>query len=354
MELAGLGQSPWYDNIDRRLIKNGELKKFFEKGILGVTSNPTIFEKAVNGSDIYDSAIKKLYDEGRTASEICDILTIEDVSEAAGLLRDRYDVSNHLDGYVSIEVPPELAYDAERTVRAALEIFGKINKPNIMIKVPGTTEGCLAVRELIRYGVNVNLTLLFSLAHYESSAAAYINGLRDRIKDGKDVRNIFSVASVFVSRIDTKLDRIFEEKKAEGLKGKIAVANSKMIYQKFKDLFKSTDFGKLKQKGANLQRVLWASTSTKNPAYPDLKYVEGLIGPDTINTMPPDTMNAFLDHGKACFEVEENLGEARAALARLTAFGIDLEKICQEIQDAGVKAFQNSFSKLINAIEEKK
>lgn len=334
--LAKTGQSPWYDNIDRRFIKSGKLKKLFDEGLLGVTSNPTIFEKAVSASGVYDSMIKRLASEGKTALQIYDTLTLEDVSMAADLLRDTYEKTDRLDGYVSIEVLPELAHDAAGTVKAALDIFKRINKPNIMIKVPGTKEAPEAIRTLTKEGINVNVTLLFSVKHYETCARAYI--------DGSEGRGVFSVASVFVSRIDTKLDKVFEEKKINELKGKIAVANAKMIYRKFKEL----DF-----KGGNIQRVLWASTSTKNPAYSDVKYVEELIGPDTINTMPPETIDAFLDHGKAELTVEKDLDKAKSYLAKLKSLGIDIDETCQEIQDAGVTAFQNSFDKLIRAIEQK-
>ncbi|MGB2706444.1 MAG: transaldolase, partial [Candidatus Omnitrophota bacterium] len=314
--LAKRGQSPWYDNIDRRFIENGELKKLFDNGILGVTSNPTIFEKAVSASDVYDSMIKKLASGGKTALQIYDTLTLEDVSMAADLLRDTYEKTEHLNGYVSIEVLPELAHNPTETVKAARAIFKRINKPNILIKVPGTKEAPEAVRALTKEGVNVNVTLLFSVKHYETCARAYIDGLQDR--------NVFSVASVFVSRVDTKLDKIFEEKKIDELKGKIAVANAKMIYRKFKEL----DF-----KGGNIQRVLWASTSTKNPSYSDVKYVEELIGTETVNTMPPQTVDAFLDHGRVEVTIEKDLDKARSCLAKLKSLGIDIDETCQEIQD---------------------
>ena len=353
VELAKAGQSPWYDNIDRRFIKNGELKKIFDNGILGVTSNPTIFEKAVSASDVYDEMIKKLSGDGKSAPEIYDILTREDVSMAADLLKDTYKKTGCLDGYVSIEVLPEYAHDAEKTIESAREIFKKIQKPNIMIKVPGTKEAPEAIRALTREGLNVNVTLLFSVEHYGACAKAYAEGLKDRLREANDIKNVFSVSSIFVSRIDTKLDKIFGERKKNELAGKIAVANSKMIYQSFKEIFKSSDFNGLKTKGANMQRVLWASTSTKNPSYNDVKYVEELIGPDTINTMPPVTIDAFLDHGKVAVTVENDLDGEKAYLDKLKTLGIDIERVCQEIQDAGVTAFQNSFDKLIRSIESK-
>ena len=278
---------------------------------------------------------------------------MEDVKDAARLLEDTYRNSACFNGYVSIEVLPEFARDPDRTIKSAREIFGQIGMPNIMIKVPGTKEAPEAIRALTSEGINVNATLLFSLKHYEACAKAYIEGLKDRLGDKKDIKNVFSVASVFVSRIDTKIDDVLECAGTERMKGKAAVANSKMIYRRFKEIFKAGDFPILLQKGANPQRVLWASTSTKNPAYSDLKYVEELIGPDTINTMPPQTVKAFLDHGKPELRLENGLDEARSDLAELERLGIDIDGISSEIQAAGVIAFQNSFDKLIQSIEQK-
>ena len=354
VELARAGQSPWYDNIDRRFIKNGKLKKLFDSGILGVTSNPTIFEKAVSASSEYDSEIKELSAQGKGALDIYNTLTLKDISAAADLLKNTYEKTNHLDGYVSIEVLPEFAHDAGKTVESAREIFRTLARPNIMIKVPGTDEAPEAIRELIKEGVNVNVTLLFSVRQYEKCALAYIEGLERRLAQGEDIGNVFSVASIFVSRVDTKVDKMLESTEGTHLEGKIAVANSKMIYQKFKELNSCARFQELKSKGANLQRVLWASTSTKNAAYSDVKYVEELIGQHTINTMPPQTIDAFLVHGKVKPAVENRLDRARTDLDNLKALGIDIDDLCREIQDAGVLAFQNSFNKLIRSIEQKK
>ena len=351
--LARKGQSPWYDNIDRRLIKNGKLKELFDNGILGVTSNPTIFEKAVAGSDEYDREIKDLAEQGKNSREIYDILTIKDVSLASDLLRNTYQSSNHLDGYVSIEVLPEFAHNPEETIKSAREIASRIAKPNIMIKVPGTEEAPQAIRTLIKEGINVNATLLFSVKQYEVCAMAYIDGLKDRLKEGKGIKNIFSVASIFVSRVDTKIDKMLDGIEGEELKGKIAVANAKVIYQSFKKLFNSEEFLRLRSKGANVQRPLWASTSTKNPVYSDVKYVEELIGAETINTIPPHTIDAFLDHGRVELTIERDIDKAKSNLARLKTLGIDIDEICREIQDTGVKAFQDSFDKLIRSIEQK-
>ena len=353
VKLARAGQSPWYDNIDRRFIKNGHLEGLFKSGILGVTSNPTIFEKAVSASDIYDIQIKELFKQGKTPLEIYDILTMEDVSAAGDLLKSTYEKTNHVDGYVSIEVLPEFAHDSEKTIEYARRVFKTIGKPNILIKVPGTKEGAVAMRTLISEGINVNVTLLFSTKHYTSCANAYVGGIEDRLKIKEDVENVFSVASVFVSRIDTKIDKMLDDLKNDDLKGKIAVCNMKMVYQEFKKIFESKKFQDLKAKGANIQRPLWASTGTKNPDYSDIKYVEELIGPDTINTMPPKTIDAFLDHGKIEQAIEKNLDKVKSDLSNLKTLNIDIDNVCGEIQDAGVDSFQASFCKLIHSIEQK-
>ena len=351
--LANAGQSPWYDNIDRRLLLNGELREIFSRGMLGATSNPTIFEKAVNGSTAYDADIKKLKKEGKSALAIYDELTADDIRSACELLRDTYVKTGHLDGYVSIEVPPDLAHDAGETAASAKKILAKINKPNVMIKVPATREGIKAVREMTGDGINVNVTLIFSMEQYRQSAEAYIEGLRSRLGAGKSVKGIRSVASVFVSRIDTRIDELLEEKGKKGLQGKTAVSHMKMIYAEFKKLFTDPKFALLKEKGACPQRPLWASTSTKNPLYRDVKYVEELIGPDTVNTMPPSTMEAFLDHGAVAPAIEKEQDMARKHLAEIAGLGIDLEKECRDIQAAGVKAFQDSFDKLLSSISSK-
>ncbi len=349
--LYELGQSPWYDNIDRWLIISGGLNEFIENGIMGLTSNPTIFEKAVAASNIYDQQIRNLAKEGKGAREIYDAVTILDVQKAADLLKDVYIRTNKVDGYVSIEVYPEYAHDPENTIRYAKYIYERINRENIMIKVPGTKNGYEAVRALIREGINVNVTLLFSVEHYERAALAYMEGLQDRMKNGKPIEEIASVASIFVSRIDTKCDNVFEERKTDSLKGKIAVANTKMIYQRFKELFSDKNFDDLKRSGGRIQRPLWASTGTKNPAYSDVKYVEELIGKDTINTIPHATMEAFLDHGRPNLTIEEDLTGARELLEELRKVNIDISQVCQTIQDEGVTAFQASFDKLIDTIQ---
>jgi len=351
--LLAIGQSPWYDNIDRRLIENGQIEEMFHLGITGVTSNPSIFEKALKGSSVYDSSIQELAEAGKSPEEICNLVTVHDIQSAADLLYETYKATEGLDGYVSLEVDPNYAYDPEETIHHARKIHKDVDRENLMIKVPGTKEGCEAIKGLTREGINVNVTLLFSLRHYEASAIAYIEGIRERLGDGGSVGNACSVASVFISRVDTKTDKILEGLKVDQLKGRIAVANAKMIYQRFKELFYEGSFGDLASNGARIQRVLWGSTSTKNPAYSDVKYVDELIGKDTVNTIPHSTLEAFLDHGTPMLTLEEALEKAREDLDLLQQHGVDLDKICDEVQQEGVDAFRASFEKLMNAVADK-
>lgn len=362
--LTKFGQSPWYDNIDRRLINNGELKNLFDMGVLGVTSNPTIFEKAMNGSSVYDEKIHSSRQEGKKIDAIYDDLTADDVRDAADMLLDVYEHSKGMDGYVSIEVLPLYAHDAAKTVEYARYILRQIDRKNIMIKVPATVESRQAIRTLTREGINVNATLIFSLAQHEHVAAAYLEGLWDRLQDGRDLSRIFSVASVFVSRIDTKADQIIDalcrriddygkREQLYNLKGTIAISNCKMIYQNFKEIFNDRNFGALKAKGANIQRLLWASTSTKNLAYSDLLYVDNLIGPFTINTMPHETLLAFMDHGRPFFTLESDLGKATGNLILFKELGVSLESVCDEALNSGVDAFKLSFETVIESLKKK-
>jgi len=351
--LLELGQSPWYDNIDRRLLEDGLMENLFASGITGVTSNPSIFEKAVNGSSVYDSSIRELAEAGKTPDEICNLITIQDIQSAADMLRETYKATKGVDGYVSLEVNPDYAYDPDKTIEHAREIYREVARPNLMIKVPGTTEGCEAIRVLTREGINVNVTLLFSLKHYEKSAAAYMEGLKQRLRDANPLDTVCSVASVFVSRVDTKVDKTLEGLEKNHLRGKIAVANVKMIYQRFKELFFDGTFAGLASNGGRIQRVLWGSTSTKDPSYSDVKYVDELIGRHTINTLPHNTLQAFLDHGDPRLTIEEDLDKAREDLDLLQQQGVNLDKICDQIQQEGVDAFIASFKKLMAAVAEK-
>ncbi|NQT07157.1 MAG: transaldolase, partial [Candidatus Omnitrophica bacterium] len=334
-----------------RLIKSGKLKAIIDNGIMGLTSNPTIFQKAVAASDIYKEQIEELAKAGKSAKEIYDAVTISDVREAADLLEDVYLTTGKIDGYVSIEVYPEYAHDPAKTIEYARDVYKRINRKNIMIKVPGTREGYEAVKALIKEGISVNVTLLFSVEHYRPAALAYIDGLRERVKGNKDIKDIRSVASVFISRIDTRCDKILDEKGEGALKGRAAVANTRMVYQAFKDLFSAENFDDLRKKGAEVQRPLWASTSAKNPVYKDIKYVEELVAKDTVNTIPHATMEAYLDHGEPQLNIEDGLDGVKNDLEKFKALGIDMTGLCQSIQDDGVDAFQRSFDDLIGAIE---
>ncbi|MDD5020239.1 MAG: transaldolase [Candidatus Omnitrophica bacterium] len=363
-QLHHLGQSPWYDNIDRRLIDGGELKGLIDRGIMGVTSNPSIFEKSIGSSDVYDEKIRRLKAAGKDLYAIYDELTADDVRDAAGLLMGVYEKTRGADGYVSIEVLPEYAHDSYKTIEYARYIYDKVGRKNIMIKVPGTGLSPEAIRALIADGISVNVTLIFSQEQYELASQAYQDGLRDRMRRGEDIQHVSSVASIFVSRIDTKVDGLLDvfigremdlEKKAamESLKGKIAIANCKLIYQRFKQLFADDRFGDIKAKGGRIQRPLWASTSTKNPAYSDCLYVDNLIGHDTVNTLPHQTVLAYEDHGRLGFTLEDDLEGAVVLRAEIEQCGINLDMVCREAQNEGLKAFENSFRSLLDTLKKK-
>ncbi len=355
-KLSQLGQSPWYDNIDRSIIQNGELQKLFSQGIMGVTTNPSIFEKAIK-NNAYNNDIVKLKSEKKTALEIYNELTIQDVAWAADALYEIYEKTSGRDGYVSIEVLPEYAYDIKKTIENARQLFAKLNRKNIMIKIPATKEGVSAIQELIGEGININATLIFSISQYEAVANAYIAGLNNRIKNKKDIKSIHSVASVFVSRVDACVDnqlkKITSEEKNDNKKtavknlcGRIAIANIKVIYARYKEIFS-------KKKDINTQRILWASTSTKNPEYNDIMYVQELIAKESINTIPHETLIAFLDHGNPAVTIENGFEQAKKDLKQFAEIGLNLDSICQQLQDDGVKAFQDAFIKLIETIKRK-
>ena len=353
-----LGQSLWYDNISRSLIDSGELDSLIGHEIVtGITTNPTIFHKAVVGSDAYEPAIDRLLAGGvQDVEAIYHQLTLADVRDAADRLRPVYDRTQGVDGYVSLEVLPRLAHDVDSTEQEALRLFRELDRPNVMIKVPGTEQGVVAFERLTAQGVNVNVTLLFSLAHYEAVARAYLAGLRRRLADGSPVGNVASVASFFVSRVDSAVDALLEkhaDADARALAGKTGIANCKAVYQTFGELF-GDGFADLRDAGARCQRVLWASTGTKNPAYPDTLYVDELLGAETVNTLPPATLEAFLDHGNADrATVLEDVSGARAALEGVRESGIDLAQVCAKLQDDGVAAFARSFDELLEALAAK-
>lgn len=357
-ELITLGQSIWYDNISRDLLKNGEIKRLIaEWGVRGMTSNPTIFDQAISKSAIYDGEIAALRARGLNEGEIFEELAIADIGEAADLLRPVYDASEGEDGFVSIEVSPLLARNTEATVEEGRRLFKKLARPNIMIKVPGTAEGIPAVRALLAEGVNINITLLFSADNYVQVAHAYCEALRERVKQGQDVSAIRSVASFFVSRVDTTIDSELEKlapsPEAAALKGKFGIANSKVAYHRFQEIFLGESFSDLRNAGAAVQRPLWASTGTKNPNYPDTLYVDGLIGPHTVNTVPHDTLAAFVHHGTAKSTLTQGIEEALTIEDRLTALGIKVQNHLTFLQEDGVKKFSASFTALNEAIAKK-
>lgn len=355
-ELNELGQSVWLDFIQRSLIQSGDLLDYVEKGLSGVTSNPAIFEKAISGGSEYDSQMEQLAQEGKSPQEIYEALTVEDARQAADVLLPIFEQTSGQDGFFSLEVEPHLAHDKQGTVIAAQRLFKAVDRPNIMIKVPATEEGYQATQQLIEEGININITLMFSLSQYERVAEAYLAGMEKRLADAYDVKHIASVASFFVSRVDTKVDKLLDKvgtPNAKALKGKIGIANAKMAYQRFKEIFHSERWSHLAERGAHVQRVLYGSTGTKNPDYPDVMYVNNLIGADTVNTIPPETLAAFLDHGAAVLTIENDIDEARAQLDQLAKLGINLDDATRELLDEGVQNFVKPYDSLLNVISEK-
>ena len=352
--LYALGQSLWYDNIHRALLRNGELEAMIARGdIYGVTSNPSIFRAAIVDSDAYAADIARLAADGLDAEAIYERLAVEDIRAACDLFRPLYDRTQGGDGYVSLEVSPYLAHDTQATLAEARRLWALVERPNLMIKIPGTLEGLHAITEAIAEGVNVNVTLLFSVRRYRQVMDAYMRGLERRLRDGLPLEGVASVASFFVSRVDTLVDRLLEGygKRGAALQGQIAVANTRMAYQAFKEVFAEERWQALAAAGARVQRPLWASTSTKNPAYSDVKYVEELIGPQTVNTVPPHTLDAFRDHGRVALTVESGLAEAEQALIALEALGISLTDVTRQLEEEGVRKFADAFTQLLEAVE---
>ncbi len=355
-QLHELGQSVWLDYIRRDLITGGGLKKLIEEDYLcGVTSNPTIFDKAIEGTSFYDDSLRRLLHRNpqTPASELFEKLEVEDIQAAADVFRPAYERSEGRDGFVSIEVSPLLAGDTPASVAEARRLWREVARPNLMVKVPATRAGIPAIAALTAEGVNVNITLMFSLAHYETVANAFLSGL----ERAPDPRRIASVASFFVSRVDTPVDKALEAlgtPEALALRGRIAIANAKLAYHRYQQIFSSDRWRKLAPRGARVQRCLWASTGTKNRAYSDVVYVESLIGPDTITTMPPETLDAFRDHGRVRPTLTEELEEARAQVAGLARLGIDLDQITEKLQADGVAAFAASLDQLLTTLENKR
>ena len=363
IELTRLGQSVWNDNIERKLITSGELKRLIdEDGLTGVTSNPAIFEKAIVGSDLYAAQLKEAAESGKSPQEIYEALAIQDIQMAADVLADVYQRTGGKDGFVSLECSPVLANDTQATIEETRRLWKLVDRKNVMIKIPGTPEGIPAIEQGTYEGININITLLFSLHAYEQTMEAYIRGLERRAADNNPIDNVSSVASFFVSRIDTAVDKELERRisqttddqekgKLQSLLGKIAIANAKVAYQRYKKVFHGERFAALRERGAQLQRPLWASTSTKNPVYPDVYYVEALIGPETVDTLPPATIKAFRDHGRARITIEDKLDEERELLARLDEVGISLDQVTAHVLSDGVRLFIEPFEKLLKTIE---
>ncbi len=361
-KLETFGQSIWQDYIRRGALESGDLKRLIdEDGLSGVTSNPSIFEKAISGSHDYESAIRSMALEGKNLDEIYDNLVIEDIRRAADLLKPVYDHSSQADGFVSLEVSPHLAYDTSGTIAEARRLWSLVDRPNVMIKVPGTKQGLPAIQELISRGINVNITLLFGLPRYEKVVDAFLSGLESCLEQGKPINSIGSVASFFLSRIDVMVDPLLEKEMnnpanaelAQTAHGQTAIASARIAYQMYKELFNSERFKKLAAKGAHPQRLLWASTSTKNPDYSDVKYVEALIGSQTVNTLPTETLVNYRDHGKPAARIEEDLPQARDALAALKKLGIDIDEITQKLETEGADKFIKSYDLLMEALKNK-
>lgn len=355
--LAEVGQSVWLDYTQRSFVTSGGLQTYINKGLRGITSNPSIFENAIADTDEYDEDIQRLAMLGKSAGEIYEELTVEDARMAADVLRPVFDETQGNDGFFSLEVNPHLAHDRQGTVNEAIRLFSRVDRPNVMSKVPATQEGVLAFQELIEEGININVTLMFSLSRYDQIAEAYLTAMENRAAKVYHLQQIASVASIFVSRLDSKVDKMLESfvtPKAKALKGTIGIANAKMVYQRYKEYFRSERWQRLAEKGARLQRVLYGSTSTKNPDYPDLMYVDNLIGPNTINTIPPKTLEEFLDHGVVKLTLESDLEETELQLNSLPELGISIDEITQDLLDEGVENFAKSYDALIRALSEKK
>jgi transaldolase len=368
LEIKDFGQSIWMDNLSRDIIQSGELIDWIEnQGVRGVTSNPAIFEKAIAGNAIYDADIEAGIRAKKSVLEIYESLTFDDVRNACDIFRPIYDQTDGLDGFISIEVPPTISDDTQSTITEAKRYHKVIDRPNVMIKIPGTTMGLPAVEAVIAEGISVNVTLLFSVQSYMDTAWAYIRGLEQRVAEGKDISHISSVASFFLSRIDSKIDDLIETRIAEvgenaeltqrlkSIEGKVAIANAKIAYQEYLKIIQSDRWKALSAKGARVQRLLWASTGTKNPNYSDVMYVDELIGPDTVNTLPPSTIKACADHCDVDNRVATNVDEARQVIASLSDpdIYINLDQVMAELLEDGILKFVQPFESLLKSLEDK-
>lgn len=354
-KVRNLDQSIWLDLLDREIMNSGKLQSLIDNDDLrGLTSNPSIFEKAISGSSDYDEDIIQLSKTQDDNSAIFFDLAIADIQRAADFFKPVYDKTDGEDGFVSLEVSPYLARDTDGTIQQARELWKRVDRKNVMIKIPGTKQGLIAIRECLREGININVTLLFGLPRYREITEAFMGGLEDRLKEGNSIKEVSSVASFFLSRIDVMIDPMLQEKGAENLKGKIAIASAKKAYQIYLEMIASDRFKKLKENGAQKQRVLYASTGTKDPSFSDVLYVESIIGKDTINTLPMETIDAFRDHGIAAETLTTNLDEANKAMEELKNKGIDIDKVTQKLEDEGIEKFNQAYEKLIKSIDTQK
>lgn len=363
LKLNEFGQSVWLDSLHRRMLASGELRRLIdEDGLRGLTSNPTIFEEAIDKSHDYDDDLCALARKGKNAGQVYEALTTADIAHAADTFRSLWDRLRGADGYVSLEVSPHLAHDTAETIAEARRLWAAVGRPNIFIKVPATQEGIPAIRQLLSEGININITLLFGLDRYRQVAEAYLAALEERAANGKAL-NVASVASFFLSRIDVLIDPLLEQiaresgpkaETAARIQGKVAIACARTAYQVYRQLFAGERFRGLAGRGARTQRLLWASTSTKNPAYSDVMYVDSLIGPDTINTMPPKTLQAYRDHGRPALRLEEGVEQARSVLMGLSELEIDLDRLTRQLEDQGVEKFIQSFDLLMKTIESRR
>ncbi len=353
-QLSALGQSVWIDYLSRRLVHGGELGRLIaEDAVVGITSNPTIFQKAIAEGDAYDEQLREVLAEEDDAKEVFLRLAVKDVQDACDLLRPVWDKGQ--DGYVSIEVDPNFAYDTVATTSEAQRLHELVDRPNCFVKIPGTEPGLAAIEEMISRGRNINVTLIFSLERYAEVVEAYLRGLERLVEAGGDPSAVASVASFFVSRVDTEADRRLDDSGApDELKGKLAVANAKLAYRRYQELFSGERWEALSAKGARTQRCLWASTSTKNPAYRDVLYVEELIGPETVNTMPEETIEAYQDHGEVALTLESDLDEARRVFERVGEAGVDYDDVVAVLEREGVQKFSDSFSELLEGVRAKR
>lgn len=354
-EIRNQGQSIWLDLLNREIMDSGKLQSLIDNDDLrGLTSNPSIFEKAISGSSDYDEDIAKLSKKEDDNAAIFFKMAIDDIQRAADIFKPVYDKTGGKDGFVSLEVSPHLARDTEGTIKQAGELWKKVDRNNVLIKIPGTKEGLPAIRKCLSEGININVTLLFGLPRYREITEAFMGGLEDRLKAGKPIKNVSSVASFFLSRIDVMVDPMLKKKDAGKLIGEIAIASAKKAYQIYLEMIESDRFKKLEAEGAQRQRVLWASTSTKDPAFSDVKYVETLIGKETINTLPMKTIDAFREHGKAAETLTKGIDHAKKAMVDLKDKGIDIDKITQNLEDEGIGKFNDAYDKLLKSIDDQK